>query len=364
VAFSQWQLIELGLCHTSADFEVVCKLVVTMLDMKFRRPLSDAIIIQTNMSSFDFVVTRTKYLPLQFVHADVALVRREADHDLWQVAISMQAVSGAPWNATLAVRGMQYSPEQQDCKSFTEQVVDRNLLISNRTRTLVSYWTAPVHENTVNAIITLRRAAVGMNVAVVRNVTSAREQCPGRSAPLVRTVGRVLGTTGLGAPAIGRMEALTDAKHTVGYGNPGRLFTFAAYREDATEVHLRTLLAVYVEAAGVIYNVTHYRDGRPGFRSSFRTWCRAQPKCQYEYLSAHHSQTHAIIRVDCSNQHTARTWISLHVGTDNDAGHTHAACATGGIIFLVATAHHVSWARTSSYYTHLWPQFEFQVIRT
>ena len=368
---------------TASPTGMRCELVVTLLDVLFWRTESQTLLLHVNTSSSLVVLNaETRYLPLEQMLADIVLVERTGAADVWQVALQMPAVEGAPWAVDVAVRGMGFHPDPALCGSFGDRTVvlaAPHFNASRATVVWVSQWTSLPGADTVKVVLTLHREHVLMNIAVVRNTTHAVAQCNQRPQRAEIVTGEVFAASGLGQAAVDRRQKL--AAHApwkmTGYGNADRLFSFVAHGTTGAPVaiSLKRLLVAHTTAnlTALPATLTRFQGGRLTFDYGFREWCRAHRGCEYEYIAiyARLAGRENMLRLDCAHRDAARHWLLRAIGAHRDAGHVDALCAVveglssrHAVAFLVAAGHVLNrqeWS-VQAYTTLLWPQFGFETL--
>lgn len=375
VYIRQAELPTVGDC-TPDGAGMVCRVVVTLLDVTFWRPISQTLRLRVNTTGSVLALgVETKYLPLAALSATAILVRRSATAQLWEVALYMPADADT-WNVSMRVHGMSFRAEPAAaCGSYPGGVVlaQPSYTVSNATSTtFVARWESSLATATVSVLLHLQRGDAAMNVAVLRNMSGAVAQCQTRQPALRLATGEVRGGFGLGSAAVARLRLLSGGRalpHT-GYGNAHRLVTFLAEGTTVAPVAivLERLLVVYLDSnTSMLPNATATSNGKLRFRYSFRQWCRAHAGCEYEYI-AQYAQRRNLLRVDCGAADAARSWIVSSVGAHVDAGHVGAVCglvaahsARHAVAYLAATGHvlaRATWG-AGAVTTHLFPAFRF-----
>lgn len=371
----QAELPTVGECTPDAT-GMVCKVVVTLLDVTFWRPISQTVRIHINTTASVLAFgVETKYLPLAAIRATVILVSRNSTSQLWQIAMYMPT-DAEEWNVTMNVQGMTfYAGPVAMCGSYPGGAVlkSRDYTVANATHTtFISRWRSAPDRNSVSVLLHMHRGNAAMNVAVLRNMSGAVAQCQKQLPELQLATGEVRGVFGLGSAAVGRLRLLSGGRALpeTGYGNAHRLATFVAEGTTVADVSisLERLLVVYLAVnMSMPSNVTVTRYGQRSFGYGFREWCRTHTGCEYEYI-AQYTQRHSLLRVECTNPEAARRWIASSVGAHFDAGHVSAVCAQldarrdrHAVAYLAVTGHVLSRATwgAGATTTHLFPAFRF-----
>lgn len=360
-----------------------CFLVISLIDTVLQRAISTELVLRTSRAvAYAFFNTENRYIPLDSFVVDVMLAQRDFSSATYLVVTQLQSTRGVQ-NVTLRVQGMTFVAYECPHYAFQNDTAQPDipsiLTSDDRLSSFVTYWRGPPDISIAQLYYSLSASSNDvMDIAAVRNVTHLEPVCTRNLHTNEIQLGVIDAAAGLGQDVIEEMHRIHSptTPTTTTRGALGSLVSFVAISLSpfTTRITVKDVLAAHASGRNYeLQNATEMRNGVVDFRYSFRLWCRAHPKCVYEYLHLD-TRGRSMHIVNCSEggRAAARVWLVEVFGIVTDNAHVEALCQRvaaskyKALAFMVNTLaytkslwhteQNVSSRPTESY---IWPNLRF-----
>jgi len=353
---SDLKLNDVARCLNYENGTTTCVFTVSIIDLILRKSLSREVVIHTKRSvQYTFTNNPQKFIPLNFLQADILFLYNHSDVPHFQMTLQLRADTNMKIWTRVSSLDQMHGNMLQPCSrlstshdSIFQNVSEPVHVLEGETVTIISYWygnTNQFYENDIPfahflAYLTLQIGGDDsrniMDVGVSRKLSLLNSLCHTPLHTTTLALGHVLYTAGLGSDVVKNVfNENSDFTHA--RGEIGTMFTFLAYSElpEVETISLERAMAIHLSKPNIIAptelnKAVNTSDGvHFDFSASFRATCRSKkPHCAYGYFNNHFNTNPIFIMNNCSdsNKNLARKWILSEMGASNDHNHINSIC--------------------------------------